>query len=115
MTTQLDQFRQSLEGSVENEISDHVESLARGIVTAVWNAVDDQIGAHRQHAADADQHRDFYKRSAEHIIAKRDLAEAVLAEWEADRLLAEDALRMIRSALAVGDVKTLEQLRTTAP
>jgi hypothetical protein len=115
MTTQLDQFRASLEGAVEGEISDHAETLARSIVAAVWNAVDDQIGAHRQHAQDAGEARDFAQRQAEHIAAKRDLAEQVIDLWEKDAVTAEDALRMVRSALAVGDVKTLEQLRNAAP
>jgi hypothetical protein len=115
MTTQLDQFRASLEGAVEGEISDHAESLARDVVAAVWNAVDDQIGAHRQHAEDANEARDFAQRQVEHIAAKRDLAEQVIDLWEKDAVTAVDALRMVRSALAVGDVKTLEQLRNAAP
>lgn len=115
MTTQLDQFRHSLESSVESEISDHAETLARDVVAAVWNAVDDQIGAHRQYAEDAGKARDFAQRQTEHIAAKRDLAEQVIDLWEKDFLEADEALRMIRSALAVGDVKTLDQLRTPTP
>lgn len=115
MTTQLDQFRRGLEGSVESEISAHADDLARGVVAAVWNAVDDQIGAHRQYADDAGKARDFAQRQAEHIAAKRDLAEQVIGLWEAGHVGADEALRMIRSALAVGDVKTLDQLRNPAP
>lgn len=115
MSTELDQFRHGLEASVESEISGHVDGLARDIVASVWNTVDDQIGAHRRYADDAAQARDFAQRQAEHIAAKRDLAEQVIDLWETDFLGAEEALRMIRSALAVGDVKTLDQLRAPAP
>ncbi|GAA1887747.1 hypothetical protein GCM10009837_06910 [Streptomyces durmitorensis] len=115
MTTQLDQFRRSLEDSVESEISSHADDLARDVVSAVWNAVDDQIGAHRQYADDAGKARDFAQRQTGHIAAKRDLAEQVIGLWDSGRLAAEEALRMIRSALAVGEVKTLDQLRTPAP
>jgi hypothetical protein len=109
-----DQFRQTLEDEIVNEITDRADDMARDVVAAVWNAVDNQIGAFRDEARDADQARGHYKRSAEHIGAKRDLAEQVLSEWESGRLPAQDALRMIRAALAVGDVKTLEQLRAAA-
>jgi hypothetical protein len=109
------QFRQTLEDEIVNEITIRADDIARDVVTAVWNAVDNQIGAFRDEAHDADQARGHYKRSAEHIGAKRDLAEQVLAEWESGRLPADDALRMIRAALAVGDVKTLEQLRAANP
>jgi hypothetical protein len=109
-----DQFRRTLEDEVVNEITSQADSIARDVVTAVWNAVDNQIGAYRDEAREADQARGHYKRSAEHIAAKRDLAEQVVGEWESGRLPAEDALRMIRAALAVGDVKTLDQLRTPA-
>ena len=109
-----DQFRRTLEDEVVNEITSRADDLARDVVTAVWNAVDNQIGAYRDEARDADQARGHYKRSADHIGAKRDLAEQVLAEWESGRLPAEGALRMIRAALAVGDVKTLDQLRASA-
>jgi hypothetical protein len=115
VTTRLDQFRLSLESSVESEISSHADELARDVVATVWNAVDDQIGAHRRHAGNADQARDFAQRQVEHIAAKRDLAEQVLGLWEKDFLEADGALRMVRSALATGDVKTLDQLRTPAP
>ncbi|MGW0904963.1 hypothetical protein [Streptomyces sp. NPDC002853] len=111
MTTRLDQFRRSLEGSVESEISSHADEIAPDVVTAVWNAVDDQIGAHRQYADDAGKARDFAQRQVEHIAAKRDLAEKVIGLWEAGQAGTEDALRMVRSALAVGDVKTLDRLR----
>lgn len=109
-----DQFRRTLEDEVVNEITSRADDLARDVVTAVWNAVDDQIGAHRQYATDAGQARDFARRQTEHIAAKRDLAERVIGEWESGRLLADDALHMIRAALAVGDVKTLDQLRAAA-
>jgi predicted lipid-binding transport protein (Tim44 family) len=115
VTVQLNQFRRSLEDSVESEISDHADQLSRDVVAAVWNAVDDQIGAHRQYAEDAGKARDFAQKQAEHIAAKRDLAEQVLGLWEKDFLAADEALRMVRSALATGDVKTLDQLRTPAP
>jgi hypothetical protein len=115
VTTTADQFRRTLEDEVANEISGHADDIASGIVTALWNAVDNQIGEHRDYARDAGQARDHYRRSAEHVSAKRDLAEAVLNEWESGRLLADDALRMIRVALAVGEVKTLAQLRAAAP
>jgi hypothetical protein len=110
----LEHFRLTLEDGIENEINGQAEELARSIVATVWNAVDDQLGAQRQHIADADQHRDFYRRSADHLAAKRDLAESVLGEWEDGRLPADRALRMIRAALAVGDVKTIGQLLTEA-
>ncbi|MYS16593.1 hypothetical protein [Streptomyces sp. SID4982] len=114
MTNTADQFRRTLEDGVENEITGIADEIARTVVTSLWNSVDDQIGAYRAHARDADQHRDFYQRSAEHIRAKRDLAETVLDQWESGHLLADDALRMIRAALAVGDVQTLDQLRAAA-
>ncbi|MGW4493812.1 hypothetical protein [Streptomyces sp. NPDC004376] len=113
MTSTADQFRRTLEDGVENEITGMADEIARTIVTSLWNSVDDQIGAYRDQARDADKHRGFYQRSAEHIGAKRDLAETVLTEWESGRLGAEDALRMIRAALAVGNVQTLDQLRAT--
>jgi hypothetical protein len=109
-----DQFRRTLEDEVANEISTHADEIGRSAVTALWNAIDDQIGTYRDHAREADQIRGHYQRSAEHIGAKRDLAETVLDEWESGQLLADDALRMIRSALAVGDVQTLAQLRAAA-
>ena len=109
-----DQFRRALEDEVVNEITGQADSIARDVVIAIWNAVDEQIGAHRQDAADAGVARDRARRIAEHIAAKRDLAESVLAEWESGRLPAEQALRMVRAALAVGDVMTLEQLRDAA-
>jgi hypothetical protein len=118
MTSQpltADQFRRTLEDEVVNEITGQADSIARDVITAVWNAVDNQIGAYRDDAREADQARGHYKRSADHLGAKRDLAESVLDEWESGRLPADDALRMIRSALAVGDVKTLAQLRTDTP
>lgn len=111
MNQTADQFRRTLEDTVENEISSRVDDIARDVVTAVWNAVDDQIGAHRDYVRDAGQARDFARRQVDHIAAKRDLAEKVIDEWESGRLLADDALRMIRAALEVGDVKTLDQLR----
>jgi len=58
--------------------------------------------------------RDFHQNSARHLADKRDVAEQVLSEWEGGRLSPEAALKMIRAALAVGDVKTLEQLRKAA-
>jgi hypothetical protein len=64
--------------------------------------------------SDAEMMRDFNRRSGEHVMAKRDLAEAVLTEWENGSLEPVQALRMIRSALAVGDVKTFDQLNATA-
>lgn len=62
--------------------------------------------------ADTEMTRDFHCRSGEHVMAKRDLAEAVLGEWEDDNLDAAQALRMIRAALADGDVKAIDQLRS---
>lgn len=111
MTQTADQFRRTLEDAVENEISSHADDIARDVVTALWNTVDDQIGAHRQYADDAGVARDFAQRQAAHIAAKRDLAEQVIDQWESGHLLAEQALRMIRFALASGDIKTLDQLR----
>lgn len=64
-----------------------------------------------QELADTQLTRDFHQNSARHLADKRDVAEQVLSEWEAARLSAETALKMIRAALAVGEVKTLEQLR----
>ncbi|MFJ4808532.1 hypothetical protein [Streptomyces longwoodensis] len=115
MSQNVDQFRRTLEDTIETEISSRVDDIARDVVTAVWNAVDDQIGEHRQYVEDAGQARDFARRQTERIAAKRDLAEIVLDEWESGRLVADQALRMIRSALAVGEVKTLDQLRSTIP
>ncbi|KOV86092.1 MULTISPECIES: hypothetical protein [unclassified Streptomyces] len=114
MTQTADQFRRTLEDEVANEVSTHADDIANSIVTALWNAVDNQIGAYRDEAREADQARGHYKRSADHIAAKRDLAEQVIDQWEAGQLPAEDALRMIRWALAVGDVKTLDQLRAAS-
>jgi len=113
MTDSPDQFRRNLEDTTSNEISGYTDDIARSLVTTIWNAVDDQIGAHRQDAIDARQARDFARRQVEHIAAKRDLAERVLGEWESGLASAEDALRMIRSALAAGPVKTLDALRST--
>jgi hypothetical protein len=65
-----------------------------------------------QELADTVLTRDFHQNSARHLADKRDVAEEVLSEWEAGRLSPETALKMIRAALAVGEVKTLEELRT---
>lgn len=54
--------------------------------------------------------RDFHRRQADHLAAKRDLAETVLAKWQAGDLKPEQALWMLQDAHAVGDVKTFDQL-----
>lgn len=53
----------------------------------------------------------FNRRSVEHIAAKRDLAEAAIAEWERGAISADAALLMVRKALAVGPVKTAAEAR----
>jgi hypothetical protein len=63
-----------------------------------------------QELADTQLARDFHQNSARHLADKRDLAESVLGEWEDGRIEADRALRMIRVALAVGEVKTMAQL-----
>jgi hypothetical protein len=59
--------------------------------------------------------RDFHRRQADHLAAKRDLAETVLAKWQAGDLKPEQALWMLQDAHAVGDVKTFDQLLTARP
>lgn len=82
---------------------------------AWWRAAERAHGQLRQHASDTELTRDFHQTSARHLADKRDLAEEVLSEWEAGRLAPEKTLRMIRAALAVGEVKTIEQLRKETP
>lgn len=65
--------------------------------------------------ADTQLIRDFHQTSERHLADKRDAAEEVLSEWEAGSLAPEKALRMIRAALAVGEVKTIQQLRKETP
>lgn len=64
----------------------------------------------RKDLADTEMMRNFHQRSSEHLAEKRDLAEHVLSQWEGGHLRDGQALRMIRAALAVGDVKTFAQL-----
>ncbi|GAA3153684.1 hypothetical protein ACFQ0X_43930 [Streptomyces rectiviolaceus] len=64
----------------------------------------------RKNLTDTELARDFYHRSSTHLAGKRDLAEEVLAQWESGCLEPAKALWMIRAALAVGDVKTIQEL-----
>ena len=54
----------------------------------------------RAELADTQMFRDFNQRSAEHIAAKRDLAEAAIASWERDEISADAAVLIIKKALA---------------
>lgn len=56
----------------------------------------------RAELADTAMMRDFNQRSAEHIAAKRDLAEAAIAAWDRDEISGDAAVLMIRKALADG-------------
>jgi hypothetical protein len=82
---------------------------------AWWRAAERAHGQLRQHTSDTELTRDFHQNSARHLADKRDVAEEVLSEWEAGSLAPEKALRMIRAALAVGEVKTIGQLRKETP
>jgi hypothetical protein len=110
MTADMDRFRQTLKDGVEGELESYTEDIAKSVVATLWNAVDDHCAKYLDHAREANEARNHYQRSAEHIAAKRDLAELVLTEWASGDLAPEAALRMIRSALAVGDVKTRSEL-----
>ena len=114
MTAETDRFHQTLKDGVEGELESYTDEIAKSIVATIWNACDDERGRLAEQVRDAERMRDFEHRSAKHIMAKRDLAEAVLAEWESGALEPTTALRMIRSALAVGDVKTRAQLDAEA-
>lgn len=82
---------------------------------AWWRAAERAHGELRQHVGDTELTRDFHQNSARHLADKRDVAEEVLSQWESGVLAPEKALRMIRGALAVGDVKTIQELRKETP
>lgn len=82
---------------------------AYNLITPV--AVVDQL---RRDLRDVEETRGFHARSAAHIAEKRDLAEQVIYLWDSGALKAEIALRMVQSALAVGDVKTIDQLKAVS-
>jgi hypothetical protein len=100
---------------IERTVAKDVDTLDAWITEARELAVKAKEVTERRdkELADTEMMRDFNRRSAEHVMAKRDLAEAVLTEWENGTLEPEQALRMIRAALALGDVPTIDQLRTT--
>lgn len=58
----------------------------------------------RTELADTAMMRDFSQRSAEHIAAKRDLAETAIASWEACEISAAAALLIVKKSLAIGPV-----------
>lgn len=82
---------------------------------AWWRAAERAHGKVRQNLHDTELIRDFNQNSARHLADKRDVVEEALTEWEAGRLSPETALKMIRAALAVGEVKTLAELRKETP
>jgi hypothetical protein len=106
-----DQFHTTLAGSVEDAITEHADELARSIVATLSGAIDDERGRLIEAAEEAARARDFAHGSAEHIAAKRNLAEEVLIGWETGDIQADTALRMIRAALAVGPVMTVDELK----
>ncbi|HTE57044.1 MAG TPA: hypothetical protein VK698_39595 [Kofleriaceae bacterium] len=90
------------------EIAEAVE-IAR-IREAQTLRLDAEVARLAKELADTTESRDFYARSARHIAAKRNLAEVVICLWDSGDLPADTALRMIRSALDVGDVQTFDAL-----
>lgn len=68
----------------------------------------------RSEMAAVTEFRDHYSQSAAHLAAKRDLAEQVIGEWQHSALTSEQAVELIRKALAVGPVPTWMDLINTA-
>lgn len=67
-----------------------------------WDNAHEELHQQRQELADTAMMRDFNQRSAEHIAAKRNLAEAAIAGWDRDEISGDAAVLMIRKALADG-------------
>lgn len=65
----------------------------------------------RAELADTALMRDFNQRSADHIAAKRDLAEAAIEAWDRDDISGDAAVLMIRKALANGPVPSADPRR----
>lgn len=71
-----------------------------------WDNACEELHRQRQELADTAMMRDFNGRSAEHIAAKRNLAEAAIASWDRGEIDGDAAVLMIRKALADGPVTT---------
>jgi hypothetical protein len=69
---------------------------------AAFRYIDQESHQQRQELADAVMMRDFNQRSAEHIAAKRDLAEAAITSWDRDEISGDTAVLLIKRALADG-------------
>lgn len=77
-----------------------------------WDNAHEELHRQRQELADTAMMRDFNQRSAEHIAAKRDLAEAAIAAWDRGEISADAAILIVRKSLADGPVAGSESSET---